>query len=387
MANKRNADGYFRATFVVGRKSDGNPERVTVRAKTRRELDEKLADAKRLYGKGVVSKDTTVGEWAETWLRVYKANASDGQKDQYRSGIRNHIIPSMGSRPIRDIRASTLQEFLNGYAGGRLGTVQKIRLTLKQLFEEAEREGLIERNPARKLVLPSLVEATRRPLTEVERDAVCVAASSHPRGAYVLTMLYCGLRRGEALALTVADVDLGARKISVDKSVVFNSGNQGYVKVTTKNEPGTKSWSGIRTVPVPDILIPVLGKQMANKSPNDWVFPKKDGGRATEVVARNWWVSFLRQCHISAGAKMYRNKILLHSSPFCGSITPHYLRHTYATDLYAAGVDEAAQKAFLGHSSSDVTDRYRKMNDAVFYRALDAINVFHDAARAKNVPD
>ena len=85
------------------------------------------------------------------------------------------------------------------------------------------------------------------------------------------------------------------------------------------------------------------------------------------------------------GRRQY--KILLHSSPFCDSISPRCLRRTYATDLYAAGVDVATQKAFLGHSSCDVTDRYRMMNDAVFYRALDAINVFHHAACAKNVPD
>jgi site-specific recombinase XerD len=54
------------------------------------------------------------------------------------------------------------------------------------------------------------------------------------------------------------------------------------------------------------------------------------------------------------------------------------MRHTYATDLYAAGVDEKAQKVFLGHASSDVTDIYRKMNEAAFLRALQQLNDYYN---------
>ena len=387
MPQKKNKDGYFRSTFVIGKKPDGKPERVTIRAKTKRELDEKLSEAKRLHGKGISSKDTTVSEWAETWLRVYKANATDGQKKQYRSDIVNHIVPAIGKMEIRDVRASVLQEFLNSYAGGRLGTVQKIRITLKQLFEEAEEEGLIERSPARRLTLPNLIEETRRPLTEVERDAVCKVALFHARGAYVLTMMYCGLRRGEALALAVSDVDLEKRKLNVDKSLGFKTGNQGRIKRTTKDEPGTKSWSSIRIVPIPDILIPYLEKQMQGKSTDNSLFPKKDGNHATGVAADNWWDSYMRQCHIAAGAQLYRNQVQLHTSPFSSIITPHFLRHTYATDIYAAGVDEIAQRIFLGHSSKDITDRYRQMSDTAFYRALELINKYHEETCAKYVPD
>jgi site-specific recombinase XerD len=65
------------------------------------------------------------------------------------------------------------------------------------------------------------------------------------------------------------------------------------------------------------------------------------------------------------------------TSLFSDKVTPHYLRHTYATDLYAAGVDEKAQKSFLGHASSDVTDIYRKMSDPAFLRAVGLLNEYH----------
>lgn len=44
----KNKDGKYRSSFVVGKSSDGKPERITVYAKTKKELGEKLAEAKRL---------------------------------------------------------------------------------------------------------------------------------------------------------------------------------------------------------------------------------------------------------------------------------------------------------------------------------------------------
>lgn len=369
----KNKDGYFRSTFVIGKKSDGTPERITVRGKTKKELDEKLAEAKRLYARGFGAGNLTVFEWSERWLKVCKANASPTQKAHYRVKLEKDILPFIGTMPIKDVRTSHLQELLNNYAGGKVGTISKIRIAIKQLFEDAEIEGVIERNPAIRLELPALVELSRRPLTASERSVVYEVAKTHPRGAYVLTMLFCGLRRGECIALTVGDIDLDHRRISVNKSL--------SLRRNVGEEKSTKSKAGIREVPIPDILLPVLAKQCSGKEETAILFSKSDGAYATKQTCTWWWKSFLRQCHIKAGAKVYRNKILTETSPFDDNITPHYLRHTYATDLYVAGVDEKAQKSFLGHASNDITDIYRKMSETAFVRALDMMNEYHSSLK------
>jgi len=365
----KNKDGYFRSTFVVGY-VDGKPKRITVRAKTKKELDFKLAEAKRRYGRGASLEDITVSDWAERWLRIYKANVSDSQKRHYSAKLENDILPFIGHFPIRDIRASHLQEILNFFDGGRVGTVQKIKITIKQLFLDAQIEGLIDRNPSIKLELPDLVEATRRPLTLFERLIVFEVAKTHGCGAYVLTMLLCGLRRGECIALRVGNIDFQKLTIHVALSLSFDRGNKG-----TEKDP--KSKAGTRNVPIPAILLPFLEAKCQDKEPDDILFPKADGKHATRQTCVWWWKSFKRQCHLLAGAKVYRNQVQVETSPFSDEITPHYLRHTYATDLYAAGVDDKAQKSFLGHSSSDVTDIYRKMNEAAFTRALTQINEYN----------
>ena len=368
---KKNQDGrYYRKTFFVpGVTESGQPKRVIVRGKTKKEVEEKYAEAKRQHGLGLSLGETTVAEWAERWFRIYKANASDTQKAHYAAKLNHDILPFIGHIPVRDIRASHLQELLNSYAGGKVGTVQKIKIAVRQLFNDAELEGLIEKNPARRLELPSLTEKTRRPLTEYERAVVYNVAQSHKCGVFVLTMLFCGLRRGEAIALRIGDIDFKNSRININKSLKL-TGNIGI-------EKDTKSKAGLREVPIPDILLPFLVACCENKVAEDLLFPKSDGKHATQQTCRWWWKSFLRQCHIAAGAEVYRNKVLLETSPFSNEITPHYMRHTYATDLYAAGVDEKAQKEFLGHSSADVTDVYRKMNETAFYRALHQLNEYY----------
>lgn len=370
MALKKNKDGYFRSTFVIGKKPDGKPERITIRAKTKKEHDEKLAEAKRLHSKGISQNSLTVGEWADRWLRVYKANASRGQQAMYAAKLKNNIVPVIGNFEIKNIRASHLQDLLNSHTDGKYSTVQKIRLTIQQMFADAEMEGVIERNPASRLELPNLTETERRPLTDIERATVYNVAQTHKCGAYVLVMLFCGLRRGECIALRTRDVDLEKKKIIVTKAVSLWEKNIGY-------EKGPKSEAGIRMIPIPEILMPCLIAHCSGRKPDDIIFSKTDGNFATKTTVRWWWQSFVRECHIVAGAKLYRNAIQYETSPFGKEVTPHFLRHTYATDLYAAGVDENAQRTFLGHTSTDVTDVYRKMSDVAFERARKCINEFY----------
>jgi integrase len=367
---KKNASGYYRETFTIpGKTAKGHYNRVTIRDKDEKMFKKKLTEARKLYGRGVALENTLVSEWAERWLSVYKANVSKTQKAHYRAKLKNDILPVIGSMRMRDVRPSHLQELLNSHSGGKASTVAKIKQAIQQIFSDAEVEGIIDRNPSTRIELPKVTEEPRRPITPLERAVLFEVAKTHERGAYVLTMLFCGLRRGECLALLVGDVDFARSRISIKKSWSFIT-NQGYVK-------SPKSMAGFREVPIPDLLLPYLTKQCAGRQANDILFPRENGEHATKMASNRWWHSFVRECHLLAGAGVYRSRVLTETSLFSDDISPHYLRHTYATDLYAAGVDEKAQKTFLGHSSTDVTDQYRKMNETAFSRALGLINAYN----------
>ncbi|MCL2488206.1 MAG: site-specific integrase [Oscillospiraceae bacterium] len=376
---------YWRGSFVIGKKADGTPERIYVRGKSKAERDEKLEEARRLHARGLKMGEMTVREWSDRWIAVYKANASETQKNHYKNKLKKDILPDIGSIPIKDVRMSHLQEILNKRKGDKKGTVEKIRMAIRQLFADAEAEGIIERNPSLRLELPEMTEEPRRPLTEVERQTVLKVAETHPCGPYILTMLYCGLRRGECAALQAGDIDLEEKRLTVNKSLTFQK-NIGQISGTKaakmrKRNINNGEDAGVRVVPIPDILLSILKTLCDGKQETEILFPKRDGEHATMQTVRWWWKSFSRECHITAGANLYRNAIKYGTSPFGEEVTPHYLRHTYATDIYAAGVDEKARKEFLGHASNDVTDIYTAMSDEAFDRASKLINEYYNSKK------
>ena len=369
MKYKKNKSGYYRETFNTDEiLPSGKKRRIEIRDKDINVFKAKLNEAKRLYSKGVDMGNTTVQDWAVRWIAVYKAYATETQQAHYKAKVDIDILPAIGTMQMRDVRSSHLQVLLNSYTGGRAGTVTKIKLALKQFFEEAMIEGVIERNPAARLIMPKVTEKKRRSLTDFEMAIIYQVAQTHKHGAYVLTMLFCGLRVGECVALTVGDVDLESKRITISKAMEFRK-NIG-------KEKATKSDAGMRQVPIPDILLPTLIKCCDKRKPSAPLFPKMDGKRATLSACKRWWESFLRHSHIMAGAKLYRNEVQIDTSSFDDDITPHYLRHTYGSTMLAAKIDLTVRKAFLGHSSNDVTDRYTKINNDAFEHAAELLNAY-----------
>ena len=53
--------------------------------------------------------------------------------------------------------------------------------------------------------------------------------------------------------------------------------------------------------------------------------------------------------------------------------TPHYARHTFATMLRTAGIEEDLRKLLMGHASGDITDRYTHVPDSMLVEAIDKL--------------
>ena len=164
-------------------------------------------------------------------------------------------------------------------------------------------------------------------------------AKKHYAGPWVLLMLDCGLRRGETVAIGANDIKDGLLRISRAVEYKTNS-NQATIK-----EP--KSESGVRFVPIPAELVAQLNTKKR------YFFLQKDGTMLTQTNLRRMWSSFHRACDRAAGAKIYRNKIIEHA--FAEDITPHYLRHTYCTNLYRQGVDLKTAQYLMGHADISTT--------------------------------
>ena len=182
-------------------------------------------------------------------------------------------------------------------------------------------------------------------------------------GIAVLVMLFCGLRRGEIIALTWNDVDMDAMTISVTKAATF-SGNQADIKCP-------KTEAGNRVVPFPAQLIPIFREAKLRGSL--YVCPAADGSMMSSTAWTTSWNSYMHYLNIQAGGRdaSRSNPKVVAMDRF----TAHQLRHTYATMLYDAGVDVKTAQDLLGHADPTVTmNIYTHLSAKKKEKALDALH-------------
>jgi len=355
-------DGYWRETETYEGKQYigcGKTQKEALK-----KLAEKIAAAKN--GTTVLNKNTTVKAWAETWLETYVKNSDITDKSfaNIKGKIYNNVIPAIGSMKLKDVKEPHLQKILNDQKGMSMSHVTKLRSYMKRMFERAKKCHLIAYNPAEDLVLPKAEDKKRRPLTDAEREAILKTAETHHAGLWVKTLLYCGLRPGETIALQWRDIDLEKKVINV--RYALESGKSDVFKPPKSN-------AGIRTVPIPDHLIPSF--KAAQRGPFDYVFTqvKNPNKHHTESSLRCYWKSFVRALDINLGAKVYRNQII--ESKVADDLTPYVLRHTYGTDLQDAGVPLNVAKYLMGHADISTTANiYTHENDNIIQMAADLIN-------------
>jgi integrase/recombinase XerC len=197
--------------------------------------------------------------------------------------------------------------------------------SLRTFFRFLCREGVLDTNPARALLSPRLERRIPAVLDEREVDAILAVpgdADAAVRARAILEMLYAtGIRCSELVGLDLPDVDLGARMVRVlgkgrkERVVLFGSRAQSalkaYLEVRQKARPR-----------------------------HDALFLNARGGRLTDRSVRT-----LVTGRMSAVALVRR-------------ISPHTLRHSFATHLLARGADLRAIQELLGHASLSTTQRY-----------------------------
>ena len=182
-------------------------------------------------------------------------------------------------------------------------------------------------------------------------------------GLPALIMLYCGLRRGELLALQWSDINLDTGKINIYKSVAFDNSHKPVIKTT-------KTKSGQRQVEIPFVLLSAFNQSNPTSL---YVCSDTNGNMMTYSAFKRAWESYMHYLNICAGgtdATRSKPKVIA-MQPF----TPHQLRHTYATLLYSAGVDMLTAQKLLGHSDIKVTmGIYTHLEDQKRQLSISALN-------------
>ena len=282
--------------------------------------DEAFRAREAYINSGIVPSVYTVGTYCAHWLPIHKADVKIQTYNGYAPALERIV------RPIADIRLSDLntEHIAEAYAalvGMSSGYIRRCRSLLSEALDSAVEAGYLQRNPCRSSIRPPRgTSGSHRTITEEEKNLILTVP--HRMQVPALVMLYCGLRRGEVMALTPKDFT--ADGVVVNKAVTFPRNQQ---TIST-----TKTPAGNRVVPMPSVLKPFLAVLDG--------FPLKgmNGSPMSKTAWLEGWKGYLKALSRAAGHTI--------------SFRPHDLRVTYCTMARDAGVDPKVLQRWMGHENT-----------------------------------
>lgn len=367
--NKR-PDGRYETKITLGYDASGKPIRKSIYGKSPRAIDDKIFELKQEYQSGIKTSDMLFYDYATSWLKTYKADKSINTKAMYSNIIEKHLKGSIGMIPLNAVTKSDIQGVLNSKMN-QYETCNKILLTVKQILKSAIDDDLITKNPAASLKLSGKPRNEKRVLTSLEKKAIIKADFSDMQKAFVYILFYCGLRREEALALTVKDFDFKKNILNVSKAIVFDGNNP--VLSDTKNS------SSVRTVPLPAEALPFF-KSYTEQCGTLYLYTKQDGSVMTHSSYVKFWSSIIKTLNF---AVMSQEKVDTYNSlpknlknqifPIQG-LTAHIFRHNYATMLYYSGISIKKAAALMGHTDTKMIMQVYAHLDDEKEQAMEKLN-------------
>lgn len=328
---------------------------------TRDEAEAALADNVAAVNTGTyVSKAQKELTFGDLWPRFEKIKSNKSKKTQetYSGPWNGFIKAKWGNTRVRDVRSPAVSEWLAGLKTTRgekraisESYEHKILLTMKSLLKLAVDDGALPKNPLDGLKSRSQPATARRYLEVTQADALLVAV--RPHHLIVETMLFTGIRRGEAAGLKVQDLDKRRARLRIQRDI-DESGN----------DDGTKSGRH-RDVPISGALLDDLVAKAKGKGRDEYLMPDAKGNPWTKHTWRPVW----EKARGSSGIP---------------DLDTHELRHTAVSWAIHAGANVKTIQRMVGHASAAMTlDVYGHLWDDQLDEVSKKMNEYVASERAE----
>ncbi|WP_281930203.1 tyrosine-type recombinase/integrase [Roseibium album] len=307
-------------------------------------------------------KSITVKELCERYLEDAKAGLILGKKRRPKKDstiytdegrIKRHIIPLLGTRRVKDLTSADITRFMRDVAAGRtkmtektkkygrtivrggIGTGTRTLGLLGAILTYARENGIIETNPAHGIRKPADQKLNRRLsedeyrllgrlLSDADRDDQLATAA-----AMVRALALTGCRRGEITNLDWREVDVANSCLRLRDS---------------------KEGASVRPIGLP--IVELIE------------------ARQTDAIAGAVFEGTVEGKPFIGFPKHWRK--ILADSPLSG-VTPHVLRHSFASIANDLGFTESTIAALLGHAQGTITSRYIHSVDTALIMAADTV--------------
>ncbi|MFT7558928.1 MAG: integrase/recombinase XerD [Flavobacteriales bacterium] len=283
--------------------------------------------------KGISVCEINLGEVDSFIDRVWSERGlSKNTLDAYRRDLRGFVIwlePHTCS--LLDLPAYQIQAFLAARLSGGISARSTARFLscLRCFYEYYVRDGRLQQSPVELVDNPKLGRPLPKTLSEHDVESLLAAPDGgepiNVRDRAMLELLYaCGLRVTELISLSIDQINL----------------RQGVVRVRGKGDKDRLVPLGaVAESIIVEYLSGARGVLLGGKS-SDVVFPSR---RGTQMTRQTFW---------------YRIKHWAQVADIRTELSPHTLRHAFATHLLNHGADIRSVQMLLGHSSISTTQIY-----------------------------
>lgn len=314
-----------------------------------------------------------VSSFFEQWLEVFKKpHVKPITYSVQERNVRLNILPRWGNYKLNEITRIEYQKWITELGEHyKEGTIRRIHSIMSSAFNDAVHEfNILRENPLQKIKIPKDQENNEKIhfFTRSQFDVFLATVKTPVKNAkYQLSIQYyalftllsrSGLRIGEALALTWDDIDLEAKTLTVNKTLVYPTNSNPYISTP-------KSKKSNRILKLDDDTIKLMKKHRINQkevilkyenykaSTGNLMFHQQDGRWLRTNVVREYFKEVCKRANLPV-------------------LSPHALRHSHAVHLLEAGANIKYVSERLGHASVKITaDTYLHVTEKIENDALE----------------
>jgi integrase len=320
----------------------GHRIRRVVSGRSKAEAVRRLEALKASATSGALPTSLTVGSFLSDWLEAVRPTIRPATFRGYDSHVRRYWIPAIGTTPIARLTPADVERAMSALSARGVGpvTIRSARTTLRIALGRAVRDGLVSRNVAALSAGPRVPGREIDYLDVEQIRTMMESTAADEYGAAWTIAATTGLRLGELLGLSFADIDTTSGTLSVRRSLARDV-DGGW----SLAEPKTRS--SRRTIPLPVVARAAVedqrGRQDAARTAAGTAWQDRAGLMFTDAVGRP-----LTPGHVSKAWRATADRLGV-GVPF------RALRHTAATTWLRAGVPLIVVSQALGHTSIAIT--------------------------------
>lgn len=344
---KRGAKWEYRISY-----KDPFTQKYKIKSKsgfiTKKEAQLAATCEEKKIAEGFEETDLTLESFLYEWLSEYKKGTI--RKNTFtihERNIKNHIIPYFKKILLSKVKPIMYQKFLNMLSeqGYSKRTIEIIHGTAYSAFEKAKILGKIEKNPCTGVTIKGTVK--KKEIKFLESEKIPEFYREAYRDGYIYWIFFkvlieTGLRKGEAAALQLPDLDLKNLTLDVNKTLDFQA------KTNDDIFGATKTYKSERKVTISQSLANDLQFHLKYLNQNKLAFQEKYHHNLNLLLCRNDG-NFMPKSSLFNAFSRILKQIDYPPMPI------HSLRHTHAVLQMEAGADMKYIQTRLGHGSMQIT--------------------------------